>query len=150
MSLHADIKNQMKEAMKAKDANRLQTLRNLLAAFTNELIAQKSNEPELSDQDAIALIKRSVKQRKDSIEQFTKGGRIDLVEAEAAELKVLEQYLPQTMSREEIQKVVITKKTELGITDKAKIGQLTGIIMKELKGKADGGDVKAVVEELFA
>lgn len=150
MSLHADIKNQMKDAMRAKDAEKLQTLRNLLAAFTNELISKKSNDPELTDEDAIAVIKRAVKQRKDSIDQFTKGGRQDLADSEAAELKVLEQYLPQTMSRDEIRKVAIAKKADLNANDKAKAGQLTGAIMKELKGKADGGDVKAVVDELFA
>ena len=89
------------------------------------------------------------KQRKDSIEQFTAGGRQDLVDSEAAELSVLEKYLPQMMSRDEIKKVAEAKKAELGITDKTKLGQFVGALMKELKGKADGADVKAVAESMF-
>ncbi|NQV88486.1 MAG: GatB/YqeY domain-containing protein, partial [Parcubacteria group bacterium] len=95
------------------------------------------------------IIRRAVKQRKDSIEQFKKGGREDLVKSEESELIILQTYLPQMMSVDEIKKVVETKKTELGITDKSKVGLLMSAIMKELKGKADGGDVKKIVEELF-
>jgi len=148
--IHKEIKEKVKEAMLAKDQVRLLVLRNMLSAFTNELVTKKRmpNE-ELSDEDAIAVIRRLTKQRKDSIEQFTKGGRTDLVENEQAELKILETFLPQMMSKEEIKKIAEAKKTELGITDKAKSGMLMSGIMKELKGKADGNDVKAVVEELF-
>ncbi len=150
MSLHTTIKGQIKEAMLAKDALRLSVVRSLVAAFTNELVAkQRKPTEELSDEDALAVIRRAVKQRKDSIEQFTAGGRQDLVDAESDELGVLEKYLPQMMSRDEIKKVAEKKKAELGITDKAKLGQFIGMLMKELKGKADGGDVKAIAEELF-
>jgi uncharacterized protein YqeY len=97
----------------------------------------------------LAVIKRLAKQRKDSIEQFQKGNREDLVEGEEKELVVLESYLPQLMSKEEIEPIAIAKKEELGITDKGKKGQLIGAVMKEVAGKADGGDVKAVVEKLF-
>lgn len=125
-------------------------IRGLVAAFTNELVA-KGRKPaeELSDDEVLSVIKRAVKQRKDSIEQFTKGGRADLVETEKAELSVLEKYLPQTMSREDIKKVAEVKQKELGITDKAKLGQFVGMLMKEFKGKAEGNDVKAVAEELL-
>jgi len=74
---------------------------------------------------------------------------MDLVENEQTELKILETFLPKMMSKEEIKKIAEAKKAELGITDKAKAGMLMSGIMKELKGKADGSDVKAVVEELF-
>lgn len=150
MSIQKDIAGQIKDAMKAKDTVRLTVIRGLTAAFVNELVA-KSRKPdgELTDEEALAVIRRGVKQRKDSMEQFAKGGRQDLVDAEAAELKVLEAYLPAQMSREEIQKVAVAKKAETGITDKKEAGKLMAAVMKELKGKADGGDVKAVVDALF-
>ncbi len=136
--------------MLAHDALRLMVLRGLVSSFTNELVAKgKKPQDELADDDVLNLIKRAVKQRRDSIEQFTKGGRMDLVENETAELKILETFLPQMMSREEIKKVAEAKKVELNITDKSKLGIFMGTLMKEFKGKADGSDVKAVVEELF-
>jgi len=158
MSLHEQIKNQIKDAMRAKEIVRLETLRGLSALFTNELIAKqvKGDVPAsvttLSDEDALALIRRSVKQRKDSIDQFEKGGRPELAEKEKAELAILEMYLPKMMSREEIQKIVETKIAANGgavSVEKGKLGQFMGQIMKDLKGKADGADVKAVIESLI-
>lgn len=99
---------------------------------------------------ALAVIKRSVKQHKDSIEQFKRGGREELVKEEEAELKILETYLPQMMGRDEIRKAAEKIKEKLGVTDKSKAGSFIGAVMKELKGKADGADVKAVVDELLA
>ena len=137
--------------MLAKDQVRLLVVRGLVTACTNELVAKgKKPTEELADDDVLSLIRRAVKQRKDSIEQFTKGGRADLAESEHAELAILEKYLPTMMSQDEIKKVAEAKKAELGITDKAKLGQFVGMLMKELKGKADGADVKAVAESLFA
>ncbi|MDP3962315.1 MAG: GatB/YqeY domain-containing protein, partial [bacterium] len=104
--------------------------------------------PVLKDEDVIAIIKRSVKQRKDSIEQFEKGGRSDLADKEKAELKILEEFLPASMGRDEIRKVVQAKLESEGPLDKTKMGQFMGTIMKELKGKADGSDVKAVIDEV--
>ena len=151
MSIHTDIKGKIIEAMKAKDAPRLLVVRGLSAAFTNELVAKgKKPQGELTDEEAFAVIKRAVKQRKDSIEQFTKGGRKDLADSETAELKILETFIPASMGRDEIKKVVASKQKELGITDKTKMGQLMSAVMKELKGKADGNDVKAEVEALFS
>lgn len=147
MSIQSTIKEEMKKAMIAKNATALLVTRGLIAEFGKESIAK--NVSELSDDDALALIRRAVKQRKDSIEQFTKGGRQDLVESEQAELAVLEAYLPAMMSREDVLKAATAKKNELGVTDKAKIGQLVGTLMKDLKGKADGSVVKEVVESLF-
>ncbi len=149
MSLHLDIKNQIKDAMRAKDAVRLTVLRSLSAAFTNELINKKSTAPELGDDEALALIKRSVKQHKDSIEQFEKGGRQDLADIEKAELVILEVFMPQTMSKEEIRKIAEAKIAQMGGTiDKTKMGAFMGSLMKDLKGKADGADVKEVVDSL--
>lgn len=150
MSLHEQIKSEVKEAMKAKDAVRLSVVRNMISAFTNELVATgKTPQDILDDAGALKVIKRLSNQRKDSIEQFINGGRPELADSEKAELAVLEIYLPTLMSREEIEVVARAKKDELGVTDKSKAGQLTGAIMKDLAGKADGSDVKAVVEALF-
>lgn len=150
MSIQQTMRDGIKSAMIAKDALRLTVLRGLVSAFTNELVATgKTPQDELPDENAIAVIKRAVKQRKDSIDQFTKGGRLDLVENEQAELKILETFLPATMSKEDIKKIAVAKKTEMNITDKAGMGKFMGLLMKELKGQADGTDVKEVVESLF-
>lgn len=141
----------MTESMKARDAIRVSVLRGLISAFTNELVATGRKPTEtLTNDEALAVIKRAARQRKDSIEQFTAGGRKDLADKEEQELKILEGYLPAQMGSEEIMKVARAKKEELGVTDKTKVGVLVGAVMKELKGKADGSDVKAVVDSLFA
>ena len=136
--------------MKAGDKVRLEVMRGLVTAFTNELVATgKTPQDMLSDEDVIKVITRASKQRKDSIEQFTKGGRQDLVESEMAQLKILEEFLPKLMEKSEVEKIAIAKKEELGITDGAKKGMLMSALMKDLKGKADGGVVKEVVDKLF-
>ena len=148
--IQTQIKEEIKKAMLAKDTIRLNTLRGVSAAFTNELVSKgKKPQEEIADEDGMAVIRRLVKQRKESIEQFKAGNRQDLVDAETSELVILESYLPQMMSQEEIKKVAEAKKAQLNITDKTKMGMLMGAIMKELAGKADGGDVKIVVESLF-
>jgi len=137
--------------MKAKDALKLNVLRGLMSSFTNEALAKKQKpDEELSDEDALAVISKAVKQRKDSIEQFEKGGRADLAESEKAELAILETYLPTQMTREEIENYVKTKITEAGTVDKSKAGQFMGLIMKDLKGKADGMVVKEVIDSQLA
>jgi len=148
--LHEQIKNNIREAMLAKDSLRLETYRGMLAAFTNELVSKnrKPNET-LEDEDALAVITRLSKQRKDSIEQFKKGNREDLVKKEQAELAILETYLPKLMDRNEVEKIAQSKKNELGISDATKKGMLMSAIMKDLKGKADGTVVKEVVDSLF-
>lgn len=141
----------MVEAMRAKDAVKLQTLRGILSAFTNELVNLKRTPQDmLSDEEALAVIRRAVKQRKDSIEQFVSGGRPELAEDEKAELAVLETYLPAMMSEEDIMKIALAKKEEMGEVDKSKAGQFVGMLMKDLKGKADGDVVKKVVDSILA
>lgn len=136
--------------MKVRDAVRLTTLRGLLSAFTNEAVAKgKKPDAELSDDEALAVVSRQVKQRKDSIEQFEKGGRPELAEAEKTELAILETYLPAQLSDEEILAAVKAKQAELGITDASGKNQLMGMAMKELKGRADGARVKEAVDSLF-
>jgi uncharacterized protein YqeY len=151
MSLHTDIRDQIKEAMKAKDAVRLQVLRGLVAAFTNDLVAKRRKPDEiLTDEEALAVISKEARKRKESMELFEKGGRQDLVENEKAELAILETYLPEQMSYDEVLAYVKQKQTEMGMTDKSKAGQFMGTIMKDLKGKAEGATVKQAIDSLFA
>jgi uncharacterized protein YqeY len=150
MSLHTDIKEQLKEALKARDEVRLRTVRGMLTAFTNELVATgKKPQEELDDAGILSVIKRLAKQRRESIVQFEAAGRQDLSDPEKAELVVLESYLPQMMSQAEIEPIAKAKLESMGVTDKSKMGVAIGAVMKELAGKADGGDVKAVVERLL-
>lgn len=148
--LHEQIKGGIKEAMMSKDTVKLEVLRGIVTACTNELVA-KGKKPQdiLTDEEVLAVITRLSKQRKDSIEQYTKANRPELVEEEKSQLSVLETFLPKMMSTEEITSIASAKKAELGITDVAKKGILMSALMKDLKGKADGMDVKNVVDSLF-
>ena len=135
----------MKEAMKARDTVRLDVLRGLLSSFTNEAVAKKRKpDEELSDEEVLVVIGRAVKQRKDSIEQFEKGGRADLAGVEKSELAILETYLPTQMSRDEIIMYVNSKP----MPQMSGKNQFMGMIMKELKGRADGALVKEIIDTL--
>ena len=148
--LSQKIRTDMTTAMRARDPLRVDTLRGALAAFTNELVAKgKKPTEEIADNDAVVVLKRLAKQRKDASEQFAKGGRTELAEKELKELKIIEEYLPQSASREEIEKVARAKKEALGVTDASGIGKLTGAVVKEFAGRADGNDVKEVLASLF-
>ncbi len=150
MELHTQIKGELMNAMKAKDAVKLRTVRSMLTAFTNELVATGSTpQGLLTDEATLGVIKRLSKQRKESIVQYEAAGRQDLADPEKEELVILESYLPQMMSREEIKVVVEAKIASMGEVDKSKMGMLIGSLMKEMQGKADGADVKAVVEEML-
>lgn len=151
MALHEDIKASLKDAMKAKDAVKLRTVRSILTALTNELVATgKTPQDQLEDEATLNVIKRLTKQRKESIAQFDAANREDLSKIEKEELVVLEGYLPETMSQAELEPIIKTKLEGLGVTDKSKMGAAIGALMKDLKGKADGADVKAVVEKLLS
>lgn len=150
MSLHESLRESLKTAMKAKDAVALTTIRSIMTACTNELVATgKTPQDQLDDEGILAVIKRLAKQRKESIVQYEAAGRTELAEPEKLELAILEAYLPTLMTQDQIRPVAEAKKAELGVTDKSKLGILVGAVMKELAGQADGGDVKAVVESLF-
>ena len=148
--LHEEIKGKIKEAMMARDAVRLEVLRGMVTAFTNEAVAKgKTPQDFLDDESALAVITRLSKQRKDSIDQYTKGGREDLAEEEKAQLAVIETFLPKLMDKSEVETIAKAKQSELGITDPAKKGMLMAALMKDLKGKADGTVVKEAVDALF-
>lgn len=142
------IKSEIKVAMIAKEMEKLQVLRLISAAFTNELVAQGHPPTEkLSDDDCMKVLKKMAKQRKDSIEQFVSGGRPELAEDEKKELEIIEAMLPAQMSESEIEEKVKAKLAGEPI-DASKKGQLVGAMMKELGGNADGAVVKAVIDRL--
>jgi hypothetical protein len=148
--LHQKIKAEIPVAMKAKDQLRLDTLRGLVSAFTNELVATKHKpDEELGDDAVLAVIRREVKKRKEAAEAFAGAGRTDSADKERAEQAILEAYLPAMMSDADVQKIVEAKKAELGVTDKKDMGRLMGAVMKETAGLADGAIVKKLVESLF-
>lgn len=148
--LQTQIKSDMVTAMKAREALKVEVLRGLMSSCTNELVSLKRlPTEELSDQEVLTVIRREVKKRKDAFEQFTKGNRPELAQKEEAERVILEAYLPAMMSQDDIRKIAEAKKAEMGVTDKKEAGKFMGALMKDLQGKADGTDVKAVIDSLF-
>ena len=146
--LHQQIEAELKSALKSGEKEKTGTLRFLISAIKNFQIENKlKGEDYLKDEDIIAVIRRQVKQRKDSIAEYEKGNRPELAEKERAEMEMLENYLPAQAGEEKIREIVKAKKAELGIADKSGFGKLMGVVMAELKGQADGDAVKKVVEE---
>lgn len=151
MPIHNTLKAGIPDALRAKDTVRLTTLRSLVTAMTNEVIAKKRKPDQfLTDDEALAVLKRAANQRKDSIEQFEKADRGDLASTEKLELVIIQSFLPTQMPSEEIEKHARAKMTELALSQKADAGRLMGALMKDFKGTADGNDVKAVVDALLA
>lgn len=150
MFLHEKVKEDLKTSMKAKDTVRTGVIKNFLTAFTNELVATgKKPQDQLTDEECLKVIKKLSKQRKDSIEQFEKGGREDLADTEKQELIIIQEYLPKEVSEDHVKAVVLKIKEQENVTDKSKMGLLIGKVMAELKGTADGSVVKKIVEESF-
>jgi uncharacterized protein YqeY len=147
MSLKDQITEDMKTAMRAKDAARLLTIRGLLAAVKQREVDERIT---LDDAGVLAVIEKLVKQRKDSISQFATAGRTDLVDKETAELQVLEGYLPQRLSAEEVAAEVAKIVAEVGATGAADMGKVMGAAKTRLAGKADMGAVSAAVKQALA
>ncbi len=149
MTMHEQIKSEVRAALKEKNQAKLTAARNLLAALTNELVA-KGQKPDATADDALALavIKRLAKQRQDSIKQFTDGGRPELAADEEKELTYLQTHLPAEMPIAEIEKIARETIAETGFKTKNELGKLIGAVMKKIQGRADGVAVKAVVERL--
>jgi len=143
MTLKEQITEDMKTAMRAKDSERLATIRLLLAAMKQKEVDERV---ELDDAMVVAIVDKMVKQRKDSIAAFTTGGRIDLADKEAAEIKVLEVYLPQRMSADETVAAVKAIVAELGASGPGDMGKVMGVVKTRLAGKADMGQVSAAVK----
>ncbi len=145
------LRNDMRTAMKAKDAVPLGTLRMVLTACTNALVAQgKKPDESLDDAAVVAVLKQLVKQRKESAEQYRVANQEERAAAEDAERAVLEQYLPPEMSEEDIRAIVMKKQQELGVTEKKDTGTLMKAVMGELNGQADGATVSRIVGEVLA
>lgn len=141
----------MQNAMRAKSIPELDTLRMLIAALTNEQkAAGKDLVDGVPDETVIAIIRREVKKRKEAYDIYKSAGREELALKEDVEQTILKSYLPPEMSTDEILKIVLKKKEDLGITDKKDAGILMGRVMKELGGKVDGGTVKGVIESVFS
>ena len=147
----AELKEAMKDAMRAKDSVKLAVIRGLITAAMNEAVTKgKGPDGILDEGEMLSVITRASKQRKDSIEQFEKGGRPDLAEPEKAELAIIQTMLPAQMSHDEIVAAATAKAAEMDVTDKTGANKLMGMLMKDLKGRADGNAVKAVVDGMFA
>ena len=146
-TLKDKITDDMKTAMRAKDSARLLTIRGLLAALKQREVDERI---ELDDVAVIAIVDKLVKQRKDSIAQFTTGGRQDLVDKETAELAVLETYQPQRMSADEVAAAVAGIVAELGASGPGDMGKVMAAVKAQLAGKADMGLVSAAVKQALA
>lgn len=151
MSLQQQIKDDLKEAMKAKDKTRTGVLRNVTSEISNELVASDKTPQDAADDELVQkVLERLAKQRRESIEEYRSAGQEKRAQEEQAELEILEEYLPEKMSEDEIRSKVQSKIEELGITDPSQMGQLMGPLMSELKGQANGDDVKRIVEQELA
>ena len=148
MTLKNRIVADLTEAMKNSRQIEKAVLRMLKAEIMKAEVADLQKR-ELSDDEIFKIIKKLVKQRHDSIEQFEKGGRLELAANEKAEIEVLEKYLPIQLSAEKIAEIVAAKKVELNIVDKSKMGILIGAVVRELGNAADGREIKIVVEKSF-
>lgn len=147
MTLKERITEDMKVAMRAKEADRLSTIRMLLAACKQKEVDERI---ELDDAAVIGIVDKLIKQRKDSIAAFQQAGRIDLVDKESAEVTVLSAYLPQRLSAEEILAEVTALVAELGATGPGDMGKVMGAAKAKLAGKADMGQVSAAVKQALS
>lgn len=139
MSTFAEtLMTDLKTAMKAKDTVALTTLRALKTALTNSAIESGHKDNMISDADALALVRKQIKQRNDSIEQFEGAGRPELAETEKAEIAVLEKYLPAAMSADEVAAIVAAAVAETGATTRADMGKVMAIAQVKTEGRVDG------------
>jgi uncharacterized protein len=143
MTLKERITDDMKAAMRAKDSERLGTIRLLTAAMKQKEVDERV---ELDDAMVVAIVDKLIKQRKDSIEAFTKAERMDLADKESAELTVLQAYLPARLSAEEVAAEVKAIVAELGAAGPGDMGKVMGVVKTRLAGKADMGQVSAAVK----
>ena len=147
--LFDDISEGIKEAMKAKDAVRRDTLRNVKKVFLEAKTAPGAND-ELSDADALKILQKLAKQGRESAEIFSLQGRADLADAEMAQVKVLEEYLPKQLSEAELESALRDIIAQLGVTSPREMGKVMGVATKQLAGKADGKAISATVKRLLA
>lgn len=149
MSLQEQILNDLREAMKSKQEDRLRVLRSLKSKLLEREISERTGgkKTALSDDQVVEVLMKAAKQRKESIDQFKEGGREDLVKSEQEELEIIQSYLPEMLTEEEIRDIARRKINELDADSMADMGKVMGILMQELKGKAEGSVVSKVVKE---
>ena len=147
MTLQQRVDSDLKETMRAKDATKLGVLRMLKSALKYAAIAKSGAEAELSDAEAVQVIRKQAKQRQDSIESFEKGGRAELADKEKEELAILKTYLPQGMSPDELAKIVRETIAELGATSKAQMGAVMKAIQTKAGGRVDGKTLSTEVQK---
>ncbi|TAF51225.1 MAG: GatB/YqeY domain-containing protein [Oscillatoriales cyanobacterium] len=151
MSLKDRIGEEIKAAMKARDKVRLETIRSIKKAILEkEISVRPQGQEELNEDQEIELLTQLAKQRRDSIEQYTGAGRLDLAEREAQELAILEEYLPAQMDDAAIAAAVEAVIAQVGATSPKDMGKVMGPVMQELKGRADGKRIQAIVKEKLA
>ena len=143
--LEKDIQDVLKEALKSGQKTKVSVIRMLISEINNKKISDQVKE--LSDEKIIGLIQKMVRQHKESIAQFKEGNRQDLVDKETEELKVLEEYLPEELSREELEKIISEVITETGATSPKDMGTVMGEVMGRVKGRADGKLISEIVKE---
>ena len=146
MSLKEQLTADMKEAMKNKEKDRLAVIRMVRGAIRQQEI---DGQKELGEEDVIAVISKEVKMRRDSIEEFQKGGREDLVEKTQAEIDVLMPYLPAQLSEEEVKELVKTAVEQTGAATPKDMGKVMGVLMPKVKGRADGKMVNTIVKSFL-
>lgn len=146
-TLVESIRSDMTEAMRGGEVLRRDTLRLMIAALDNARIASGR---ELNDEDAIVALQREAKQRRESIEEYRKGDRGDLVEAEEQELLIIQTYLPEELSEEELRSIVQEVIIEVGASELDDLGSVMGPVMQRVRGRADGRQANAIVRELLA
>ena len=150
MTIQERIDSDLKDAMRAKDAIKLGVLRMLKSALKYGAIEKSGAEGELSESEAVQVIRKQVKQRQDSIESFEKGGRAELVEKEKKEMSILNEYLPQAMSAEELAQAVREAIAEVGATSKAQMGVVMKAVQAKVAGRADGKTLSQEVQKQLA
>jgi len=148
MSLEEKIEKEFKAAMKARDTVRVSTFRMLKAEINNFKLER--NKSALTDEELIKIVRRQVKQHKDSIEQFEKGKRQDLVDKEASELAILKCYMPEELPEEELKALIAEVVKDLGATSKKEMGAVIKAVMQKAAGKADGKSVSRIVSGILS
>lgn len=149
MSIKEQINNDIKEAMKARDKETVETLRFLMAALKDFEVNNQKREAGISDEEAIAVIQSSAKKRRDSIDQFRAAGREDLVSKEVSGLEIISRYLPKQMDEAEVRLIVQAAIEQSGASGAKDMGAVMKIVMPQVKGKADGGLVNRIVKEVL-
>jgi len=150
MTLQFHVDQDIKDAMRARDTLRLNTLRMLKSALKNTAIEKASADAELDDTEVIVVIRKQIKQRQDSIAGFEKGGRLELAEGEKAEIAILAAYLPQGLSPAEIAALVTAAIAESGATSKKEMGAVMKIVSAKAAGRADGRELSTEVQKQLA